>query len=162
MTVKASVLFVCLGNICRSPTADGVFRHLVSKAGLDTQIHVDSSGTIGSHAGDPPDHRMQKHAKKRGYDLSVLRGRKFVVQDFEDFDYILAMDQDNYAHIKDMEPRDSKALVQLMGEYYDHSDQAREVPDPYYGGADGFEQVLDMVEKSCEGLLKRVCEDHKL
>lgn len=162
MTKKVGVLFVCLGNICRSPTADGIFRHLVKAASLGDKIHVDSCGTGGWHAGEAPDKRTQAHAKERGYDLSMLRGRQFKKSDFEDFQYILCMDYDNLANIKDLEPVDSKAILQLFGEYCEHQGTPHAVPDPYYGGADGFENVINMVEEGCRNLLEKIREDHSL
>jgi protein-tyrosine phosphatase len=159
---EARVLFVCLGNICRSPTAEGVFRTVVEQAGLTDAVVIDSCGTGGWHIGNPPDPRMCKHAKERGYDLSKLKARKFQIQDFSNFDYILAMDDDNYSDIKRLEPSNSSALVQLMGEYYDHSGSPLAIPDPYYGGTDGFETVLDMLEVACKRLLEKIRQDQSI
>lgn len=162
MTKNVGVLFVCLGNICRSPTADGIFRHLVKAASLSDKIRTDSCGTIATHAGESPDSRTQAHAKERGYDLSMLRGRQFKASDFDEFNYILCMDHANLADVKAQMPVDSKATLQLFGEYADHDGTPHAVPDPYYGGADGFENVLNMVETGCRRLLAKVREDHGL
>ncbi|MDF1662403.1 MAG: low molecular weight phosphotyrosine protein phosphatase [Planctomycetota bacterium] len=162
MTKNVGVLFVCLGNICRSPTADGIFRHLVKAAQLGDQIRTDSCGTINTHAGESPDSRTQAHAKEHGYDLSMLRGRQFKKSDFEEFNYILCMDYENLANIKALEPLESEAILQLFGEYCDHDGTPLAVPDPYYGGPDGFANVLQMVETGCRRLLAKVREDHGL
>lgn len=142
---KVSVLFVCMGNICRSPTAEGVFRDLVGKAGLDFEVEVDSAGTHAYHIGEPPDQRSQSAALERGFDLSALRARQVEVTDFRRFDYILAMDADNLRLLADMRPADGKAEVGLLLDYAQNRAQ-RHVPDPYYGGSDGFETVLDLLE----------------
>ena len=141
---KIRVLFVCLGNICRSPTAEVVFRHQVEQAGLAEQILIDSAGTHDYHIGDAPDARTQRAAKLRGYDMSQLRGRQVVAGDFYRFDYVLAMDEANLDLLKRLRPRDAQSHLGLFLEFAErHAD--KEVPDPYYGGADGFERVLDMV-----------------
>lgn len=158
---KLRVLFVCLGNICRSPTADGVMRRLVVEHGLESKIDVDSAGTGGWHVGDPPDSRMQSHAKRRGYDLSVLKARKFVSDDFHEFDYVLAMDHSNFRDMKSIEPAGHTARFQLFGEYCRRDGDVPAVPDPYYGGAQGFETVLDMVEEGCGKLLETMKEQLK-
>lgn len=152
------VLFVCTGNICRSPTAEGVFRHLVGQAGLDGRIGVDSAGTHGYHIGEPPDPRSQKAAKARGVDLSGLRARKVTLEDFYEFDHILAMDDGHLAHLRRMAPADARAAVTLFLD--DAPDVGvRETPDPYYGDARGFERVLDLCEQGAAGLLARVRPD---
>ncbi|MCP4303069.1 MAG: low molecular weight phosphotyrosine protein phosphatase [Gammaproteobacteria bacterium] len=149
---KVSVLFVCMGNICRSPTAEGVFRHHVTEAGLDEQIVVDSAGTHAYHVGSPPDRRADAAAKRRGISLGDLRARRVSEADFERFDYIIAMDEDNVAELKDESPLEHHSKVRLFLEF--SSGHEREVPDPYYGGAAGFERVLDLVEEASRGLLE--------
>ncbi|MCW2245266.1 protein-tyrosine phosphatase [Azospirillum fermentarium] len=149
------VLFVCTGNICRSPTAHGVFRAFVREAGLEDRIHTDSAGTSGYHVGDPPDRRSLELARQRGYDLSDLRARRVTVGDFRDFDHILAMDHGHLDALRRMAPRDSTADVRLFLDYAPDW-PVREVPDPYYGGALGFVEVLEMVEAASRGLLGRI------
>lgn len=146
------VLFVCMGNICRSPTAEAVFRAKVQEAGLEHSILIDSVGTHDYHIGDPPDQRTQRAASQRGYDMSMLRGRQVEVADFTRFDYVLAMDNANMAILYRLCPKEQRDRLGLFLEYAQHHKQ-REVPDPYYGGEDGFERVLDMVEDAAEGLL---------
>jgi len=153
------VLFVCMGNICRSPTAEAVFRARVDRAGLGQCITTDSAGTHDYHVGDPPDSRAQRAAKLRGYDMSVLRGRQIEVPDFERFDYILAMDQANFSILHCLRPRDAESQLGLFLEYSKQRDE-REVPDPYYGEAEGFEHVLDLVEDAAEGLLEHIRKTH--
>lgn len=149
------VIFVCMGNICRSPTAEAVFRHYVEKAGLEHLIQIDSAGTHDYHIGEPPDPRTQRAAKQRGYDMSGLRGRQVAVEDFVMFDYVLAMDEANLSILQRLRPRDASSHLGLFLEFAErHSN--REVPDPYYGGADGFEHVLDMVEDAAYGLLEHI------
>jgi len=149
------VLFVCLGNICRSPTAEGVFRAQVAAAGLSEVIGIDSAGTAAWHIGKAPDQRAQAAATRRGYDLTALRGRQVAVADFGEFDYILAMDRSNLADLLAQCPAEQRHKVRLFlsfsSQWQDH-----EVPDPYYGGADGFDQVLDMVEDAAHGLLSDI------
>ena len=159
---EVKVLFVCLGNICRSPTAEGVFRHVVEEQGLAAKIEIDSCGTGGWHAGDPPDSRMQSHARKRGYDLSSLRARKVAGSDFHDFDWMLAMDESNYDDLTALQPGDGRARLHRMGEFVVHDGAPPPVPDPYYGGAAGFETVLDMLEEACATLLERIRKEHAL
>jgi len=153
---KVSVLFVCMGNICRSPTAEGVFVHKVREAGLSERIRIDSAGTHAYHVGNPSDPRSQQAASRRGYDLSPLRARKVAAPDFSSFDYVLAMDEDNLAILRSLMPAESRAHVGLFMEFAPGAAE-REVPDPYYGGERGFEQVLDMVEAAAEGLLQSIC-----
>ena len=148
------VLFVCLGNICRSPTAHGLFESLVKAKGLAEQIHIDSCGTGGWHIGESPDKRATAHARKRGYDLSHLRARQVQSNDFYEFDYILAMDEANLRELDLLCPKDAKVIPQLFLSFGDYSET--EVPDPYYGGERGFEHVLDLVESACEGLLEDI------
>lgn len=152
---KISVLFVCMGNICRSPTAEAVFRAKVEAAGWGDRILIDSAGTHDYHIGSPPDNRTQLAAKQRGYDLSALRGRQVTREDFKDFDYVLAMDLANLSILQRLRPADSDSHLGLFLAYA-RSHSQREVPDPYYGGAAGFERVLDMVEDAAEGLLAQI------
>jgi len=152
---KIGVIFICMGNICRSPTAEAVFRHQVEQAGLAEQILIDSAGTHDYHIGDPPDARTQRAAKLRGYDMSQLRGRQVVAGDFYRFDYVLAMDEANLDILKRLRPRDAQSHLGLFLEFAERQTE-REVPDPYFGGADGFERVLDMVEDAAAGLLKHI------
>jgi protein-tyrosine phosphatase len=144
------ILFFCMGNICRSPTAEGIMRAKLKAAGMD--VEVDSAGTHGYHIGAPPDERSQEHALKRGYDLSSLRARKLVAADFERFDLVLAMDADNIANAERLCPPAQRHRLQLLMDYAPHTGR-RHVPDPYYGGEAGFEEVLDLVEAACDGLV---------
>jgi protein-tyrosine phosphatase len=152
---RARVLFVCTGNICRSPTAEGVFRHAVASAGLEEKIFIDSAGTHGYHVGYPPDRRAQSAAAQRGYDLSALRARQVTGEDFVEFDYILAMDLDNLSHLKQLAPAQHHGKLGLFMEF-GSTRQGEEVPDPYYGGAQGFELVLEMAEDAAAGLLQHI------
>jgi protein-tyrosine phosphatase len=142
---KLRVLMVCMGNICRSPTAEGVLRARLVKAGLEKDIDVDSAGTGAWHTGEAPDSRSQRHAKQRGYDLSKQRARRVVEEDFERFDLLLAMDEDNLADLQRLMPAEARAEVRLF--------DAAEVPDPYHGGAQGFENVLDQIERASDVLI---------
>jgi protein-tyrosine phosphatase len=144
MKEKRSILFVCTGNICRSPTAEGVFRSLAEKAGLD--LRIESAGLGDWHVGQPPDERAQHHAKGRGYDLSAQRARQVRLRDFDDFDLILAMDRGHLRALERMAPPKHRAKIRLFAADGD-------VPDPYYGGPEGFERVLDLVEAQCASLL---------
>lgn len=148
------VLFVCLGNICRSPTAEGVFRHRVRETGLEERIHIDSAGTGDWHVGKAPDSRTCRAARLRGYDLSGLRARQFQREDFERFDLVLAMDRSNLRHIQAVRPATARAELDLFLRRYDMA--LDEVPDPYYGGEDGFEQVLDLIERASDALLAEI------
>ena len=150
-----SVLFLCMGNICRSPTAHGVFRHLVRQHGLDQLIRVDSAGTHNYHPGEAPDERSQRHAKRRGYDLSDLRARQIAREDFGQHDLLLAMDWDNLALAEERCPEEHRKKLRRLTEFC-RRHEASVVPDPYYGGTDGFEHVLDLVEDACEGLLEHI------
>ena len=150
-----SVLFVCMGNICRSPTADGVFRHKVQQLGLQDVVTVDSAGTHNYHPGSPPDPRSQEHAALRGYDLSALRARQIKSSDFEAFDLILAMDWDNLALIQDICPKQHQKKVRRMTEFCLTLDSPV-VPDPYYDGPSAFEHVLDLVEDASDGLIRHI------
>ncbi len=156
---KVRILFCCMGNICRSPTAEAVFRHYVEKAGLVERIHIDSAGTHDYHIGEVPDARTQRAAKQRGYDMSQLRGRQVGVEDFTRFDYVLAMDEANLSILQRLRPGDAQSHLGLFLEFAERY-QEREVPDPYYGGAQGFERVLDMVEDAANGLLRHIRAHH--
>lgn len=157
---KVKVLFCCMGNICRSPTAEGVFRRLVRDAGLEREIFIDSAGTHAYHIGSAPDKRACAAAEKRGYDLSALRGRQVSLQDFYAFDYILAMDCDNLVNLQRICPPDRVCKLSLFMEF-SPGFREREVPDPYYGGAQGFERVLDMVEDAARGLLQTLARERE-
>ena len=157
--MAARVLFVCLGNICRSPTAEGVMRRLVAESGHDGEVVVDSAGTAGWHEGDPPDRRSQHEAAGRGLDLSGLRGRQVRAHDFERFDLLLAMDADNQRELLRLAPDDAaRGKVRLLREFDPEAVAAGdlEVPDPYYGGPDGFADVYDAIERACRGLLSHL------
>ncbi len=158
---KVSVLFICMGNICRSPTAQGVFRALVEREGLSDRIATDSAGTIAYHVGEAPDRRARETASKRGIDLSDLRARKVVSQDFEQFDYLLAMDQDNYGDLETLCPPGFEERLHLFMDFAPQRPE-KEVPDPYYGGVAGFDRVFDMVEEASRGLLNHILERHNL
>ena len=153
------VLFVCMGNICRSPTAEGVFRDLVERENLSAHIRTDSAGTHAFHIGEPPDRRSQAAAQKRGVDLSDLRGRQAESHDFETFDYLLAMDRDNHQNLLAIAPPGGEAKVRLFLEFAEGIG-THEVPDPYYGGGDGFERVLDMIEAASVGFLDHIRRTH--
>lgn len=153
-----SVLMVCMGNLCRSPTAEGVFRHLVREAGLQDRVHIDSAGTHGYHVGSPPDERSQAHARRRGYDLSGLRARQVSDGDFKHFDLLLAMDWENLRLLQeDCPPEHAHKLRRLME--FAPPGLGDVVADPYYGGREGFETVLDHVEAACQGLLAHIREN---
>jgi len=145
------VLFVCLGNICRSPTAEGVLRHQLVEAGLADVIDVASAGTGDWHVGEPPDSRTLSAAQKRGYDFSAQRAQHVSVEDFGRYDLILAMDKSNLSHLQAMRPGHARAELDLFLRRYEG--ERDEVPDPYYGGEQGFEQVLDLIETACRGLV---------
>ena len=156
-----SVLFVCMGNICRSPTADGVFRQKLIDHGLSDLVRVDSAGTHNYHPDSPPDERSQLHAFRRGYDLSPLRARQVVDDDYAQFDLILAMDWDNLSLLQDDCPPEHQHKLRRFTEFC-QMHESTVVPDPYYGGAAGFEQVLDLVEDASEGLIQHVRQVKKL
>lgn len=145
------VLFVCLGNICRSPTAEGVLRHKLREAGLADQVEVASAGTGDWHVGKAPDKRSQAAAKLRGYDLSAQRARQVTRADFASYDLILAMDNSNLRHLKALQPAQGKAELDLFLRRY--QSPIDEVPDPYYDGEQGFEQVLDLIEHASDRLV---------
>jgi protein-tyrosine phosphatase len=152
LNAKMSVLVVCTGNICRSPTADGVLRRLVRDAGLERLIEVDSAGTHDYHVGEAPDERAQRHALRRGYDLGDLRARQVARADFERFDLILAMDRGHLALLERAAPAEHRRKLRLFMEFANGWGES-EVPDPYYGGEAGFERVLDMIEAGARGVL---------
>lgn len=151
---KISILFVCMGNICRSPTAEGVFRHCVNEAGLEDRITADSAGTHAYHVGEPPDRRAIAAAERRGVSLSDIRARRVSESDFEDFDYVIAMDEENRIRLLEQAPEEHQGKVQLFLSFVEGAET--EVPDPYYGGAVGFERVLDLVEEASRGLLEKL------
>ena len=158
---KVSVLFVCMGNICRSPTAEGVFRHLVRQEKLEDVILIDSAGTHAYHVGNPPDNRALVVGERRGIELHDLRARRVSPEDFDLFDYVLAMDQDNYENLSAICPSGYETRLRMFMDYAPHL-QIPEVPDPYYGGASGFERVFDMVEEAAKGLLEEIRSKHSL
>ena len=149
------VLFVCMGNICRSPTAEGVFRRLLETHGAQHEIEVDSAGTHDYHVGEPPDRRAVAAAERRGIDLSRLRARTVSERDFAYFDFVLAMDRDNLELLHARAPNQYRERIRLMMDFAPDA-HAREVPDPYYGGAKGFEEVLDLLEQAAEGLFREI------
>ena len=153
--MQESVLFVCLGNICRSPTAEGIFRERAARAGMADRIIVGSAGTGDWHVGEPPDRRAIAHAAKRGYDLRRLRARQVCADDFQRFRWILAMDRGNLRELASMRPPDHEGH---LGLFLDLAPElgVREVPDPYYGGTDGFEHVLDLIESASDALLEKL------
>lgn len=160
---KVRILFVCLGNICRSPSVEGIFRARAERAGWGKFFDVDSGGTAAYHVGEPPDRRSQRHAKERGYDISGLRSRQVSPADFERFDYVLVMDKHN---LKEMERirRFAKTQKAELGLFLNYSEKYRgqEVPDPYEGGSEGFETVLDMAEEGCDELIKALLKKQGL
>lgn len=155
------VLFVCMGNICRSPSAHGVFRHRVRQAGLEEHITVVSAGTHGYHVGTPPDERSQAHAARRGYDLSDLRASRLSASDCAAADHVLVMDEANLRDTLDLCPPEHAHKVRLLTQ---HSRRVNspDVPDPYYGGEAGFEHVLDIIEDACAELLEHLRQQHGL
>ncbi|MGE0020599.1 MAG: low molecular weight protein-tyrosine-phosphatase [Draconibacterium sp.] len=153
---KKKVLFVCMGNICRSPGAEGVFTKMVNDHGLTSQYEIDSAGTAGYHAGEAADKRMQKHAAKRGYNLTSISRKFNPARDFDHFDLIIAMDDENVQSLKKVARNQTDlAKISKMTDYRKIWSY-EEVPDPYYGGDEGFELVLDLLEDSCEGLLEKL------
>lgn len=157
MKTKFAVLMCCMGNICRSPTAEGVLRAKLVEAGLDEEVELESAGTHGYHVGCPPDARSQRSALRRGYDLSALRARQVSLDDFDRFDLILAMDHANLAALRRLHPEAGDGRVRLLMSFATRH-RAEEVPDPYYGEGDGFERVLDYVEDACEGVVAMLRE----
>ena len=157
MTVK--VLFVCLGNICRSPTAEGVFTKLVRDEGLAERVEIDSAGTAAWHVGKSPDERAQEAARNRGVELGHLRGRQVTRGDFDYFDYVLAMDGENFANLAALAPDAQRHKLHKFLEFAPARSE-QDVPDPYYGGASGFDHVLDLVEDASRGLLEDIRANH--
>lgn len=156
---KVSVLFVCLGNICRSPTAHAVFRKMVREQGLEEQIAIDSAGTAAYHVGKHPDTRSMETARNRGIEMLDLRARKVDFADFYEYDYILAMDDANYHNLRDIALPEHYEKIQMFLEYTDEFPET-EVPDPYYGGQQGFNHVFDLVDSASEGLLNHIKKNH--
>ena len=152
-----SVLFVCMGNICRSPTAEGAFKH--ADIEMEGQIKIDSAGTHGYHVGESPDHRSQATAKEYGVDISSQKARKAMVEDFQHFDYIIAMDRSNYEDLKRLTTNEASQQKLSLFMAYSKEWDDEEVPDPYYGN-DGFKQVFDMVQSASEGLLKHIVDNN--
>jgi protein-tyrosine phosphatase len=148
-----SVLFVCMGNICRSPSAEAVFRHKAQAQGL--ALKIDSVGTLAAHQREKPDARSQKTGELRGYNFDNIRARKITLEDFETFDLILAMDRHNMDELKKIAPAHLFAKVHLFLDYT-HNKECKEVPDPYYGGANGFDWVLDLIEQGSDSLIRRL------
>ncbi len=156
------VLFVCMGNICRSPVAEGVFRQLLENVGLAKQVYVDSAGTHSYHVGAPPDSRSQATALRRGVDLRSLRARKVTAADLTEFDYVLAMDQENYQELLRLCPQPAlQPRIRLLLSFAPSAPE-QEVPDPYYGGPHGFERVMDLIEEGARGLLTEIRQHHRL
>ncbi len=159
---KLKLCFVCLGNICRSPTAEGIMIHLVELAGLSSRFEIDSAGTAAYHVGERPDPRTLRVARSRGVDLPSI-ARQFEASDFGRFDYVLAMDVRNYESLSRLAGHgDARAKVHLLRSFDPNSQGDLDVPDPYYGGADGFGEVFSICEAACAGLLGRLREDHGL
>jgi protein-tyrosine phosphatase len=156
------VCFVCLGNICRSPTAEGVFRHLVAEAGLSQAFEIDSAGTAGYHSGDAPDHRARAAGKRAGIAVSG-QARQFVAADFARFDYVIAMDFSNKSDLRRIAPsRDAAAKVRLMRSFDPAAAVNAPIPDPYYGDESGFDEVLELCRTACEHLLQEIRNEHGL
>ncbi len=155
------VCFVCLGNICRSPTAEGVMRHLLEQEGLSAEVEVDSAGTAAYHSGEPPDRRAAAAARARGITVGGA-ARQFQKPDWERFDYVLAMDRDNFDDLRQSAPARHHEKLFLLRQFDPGSPTHASVPDPYYGGNDGFEEVLDLCEAACRGLIGHLRERHGL
>jgi protein-tyrosine phosphatase len=160
-SAKLKVLFVCLGNICRSPLGEGVFRHLVKAAGLTDRFEIDSAGTSSYHIGDPPDARTTSVARARGVELTGA-ARQIRTEDLHEFDYVLVMDDQNLRNVRKLVGKDSTAEVRLLREFDPQARGNLDVPDPYYGGPRGFEDVHDIVHRSCEALLDHIRKEHHL
>jgi protein-tyrosine phosphatase len=161
-SARVRVLFVCLGNICRSPIAEGVLRQKVQQAGLSDLIHVASAGTGDWHVGEAPDHRMTAAAQRRGVDISHQRAQQVGLRHLAEYDLVLVMDQQNLENTRRLDPEGAHhPRIRLFREF-DPSPGDRQVPDPYYGGKDGFDHVLDIVERTSEALLRELREEHGL
>ena len=156
---EKSVLFVCMGNICRSPTGEGIFQHLLAERGLDDRVYVDSAGTIAYHVGELSDPRMREAAHRRGYELTS-RARQIQPEDLREFDFVIGMDEDNARDLRDLAATYDlpSGSIRKLGEFLD-PDSAPDVPDPYYGGSRGFERVLDMIERACPRILDALFEE---
>ena len=154
-----NVLFVCLGNICRSPTAEGAFRAVVEREGMSAEIAVDSAGTHAYHVGESPDRRAQQAARRRGIELGRLRARKATAQDFRRFDYVLAMDRENHANLAAICPPGEEHRLHMALDFAPELGR-REVPDPYYGGSGGFDLVLDLIDAAGQGLIEHIRRTH--
>jgi protein-tyrosine phosphatase len=155
------VCFVCLGNICRSPTAEGVMRHLLAEQGLATAVEVDSAGTAAYHTGEKPDRRSAAAAQRRGVEL-VGRARQFLTQDWQRFDYVVAMDQANFDDLAEQAPRELRDRLSLLLQFDRDSKPGASVPDPYYGGEQGFDHVVDLCFAGCRGLIEHIRLQHRL
>ena len=151
---RNSVIFVCMGNICRSPAGEGVMKHVAQEAGLTNRVRVDSAGTIDFHSGNPADTRMREAAARRGYDLTS-QARGVTRDDLEQFDLVIAMDRDNRSDLLAIAPSGTESKIRLLSDFLPGASE-RDVPDPYYGGARGFETVLDMIEEACPGILEEL------
>jgi len=158
-SIKVKVLFVCLGNICRSPTAHAVFRNMVQQQGLHERIDIDSAGTAAYHVGKHPDTRSMEVARTKGIEMMDLRARKVDFGDFYEYDYILAMDDENFYNLKEMALPEHHEKIQMFLDYSTQFSE-REVPDPYYGGAQGFHHVFDLVDSASQGLLDHIRKHH--
>lgn len=153
MTASLKVLMVCTGNICRSPTAEGVLRHKLTTVGLDGRVEVQSAGTVDYHVGSPPDRRAQLAALRRGYDISRQRARQLRTEDFERFDLLLGMDAEHIERMTELCPDPLAGRIRLLMDYSTRRPRGSDVPDPYYGAPAGFERVLDLIEEACDGLV---------
>ncbi len=159
---KIGVLFVCLGNICRSPSSQGILQHFVDKAGLTQYFNIDSCGTAPFNVGKSPDPRTLKATQDKGYDISQQIARQIEDQDFERFNYILIMDRKNEMTIKGWTPSDYNGVIKLLMEYHPNSSGNKQIPDPYNEGIDAFYPIIDTIEQACEGLLKHIIHEHNL
>lgn len=160
-TEKTSVLFICLGNICRSPAAEGIMAHIVEKHGMENEIEIDSAGIGPWHVGELPDRRMRSHGADHGYDFSS-RARQIRREDLQRFDYIIVMDNENYHDVAAMaRTEEERDKIRMMTDFCRHHPGHRAVPDPYYGGDRGFELVIELLEDACEGLLGHIMKDRK-
>jgi protein-tyrosine phosphatase len=157
---EKKILFICMGNICRSPAAEGVMRSLLEEENMADKVYIDSAGTLDYHEGECADQRMLKHASIRGFDLNPHRARQFdPYNDFEEYDYIITMDNSNYSDIKKLDPENKYASKIQKITSFSKKYNEKEVPDPYYGGSQGFEFVLDLLEDSCSQLLEKIKDE---